>query len=137
MDGTELQGWIADFTGEALDWAVSSGLAVLVVLVGTFAAASLFRLAVRRLENTLVTRSERRPEEDSGEVRQRIGDDDRNSRVSQATLFVRGDEVEESWRLFTPLLEGGLGIHTYEAGTWGPEAADRLALRDGSDWAVH
>lgn len=53
------------------------------------------------------------------------------------TLFVRGDEVEESWRLFTPLLEGGLGIHTYEAGTWGPEAADRLALRDGSDWAVH
>ncbi len=53
------------------------------------------------------------------------------------TLFVRGDEVEESWRLFTPLLENGPEIHTYEAGTWGPEAADRLALRDGSDWAVH
>jgi small conductance mechanosensitive channel len=64
---------MTDFTGKALDWAVSSGLAVLVVLVGTFVAASLFRLAVRRLEDMLVARSERRSEaEDSGEVRQRI-----------------------------------------------------------------
>ena len=52
------------------------------------------------------------------------------------TLFVRGDEVEESWRLFTPLLDGGLEIHPYEAGTWGPEAADQLALRNGDSWAV-
>ena len=43
------------------------------------------------------------------------------------TLFVRGDEVEESWRLFTPLLENGPEIHTYEAGTWGPKRLiDRL-----------
>lgn len=73
MNFTGLQGWMTDFTGKALDWAVSSGLAVLVVLVGTFVAASLFRLAVRRLEDMLVARSERRSEaEDSGEVRQRI-----------------------------------------------------------------
>ncbi len=42
------------------------------------------------------------------------------------TLFVRGDEVEESWRLFTPLLDAGRDLHPYEAGTWGPEAADEL-----------
>lgn len=72
MNGTGLQRWMTDFTGQALDWAVSSGLAVLVVLVGTFVAASLFRLAVRRLENMLIARSERKPEEDTGEVRQRI-----------------------------------------------------------------
>jgi glucose-6-phosphate 1-dehydrogenase len=53
------------------------------------------------------------------------------------TLFVRGDEVEESWRLFTPLLDGGLPVHPYEAGTWGPEAADQLALRDNNSWKVH
>ena len=53
------------------------------------------------------------------------------------TLFVRGDEVEESWRLFTPLLDAKPDFHTYEAGTWGPEAADHLALRDGNTWSVH
>jgi glucose-6-phosphate 1-dehydrogenase len=53
------------------------------------------------------------------------------------TLFVRGDEVEESWRLFTPLLNGGHELHPYEAGTWGPEAADQLTLLDGNSWTVH
>jgi glucose-6-phosphate 1-dehydrogenase len=53
------------------------------------------------------------------------------------TLFVRADEVEESWRLFAPLLDAGLSLHPYEAGTWGPEAADRLALRNGDSWSVH
>jgi glucose-6-phosphate 1-dehydrogenase len=53
------------------------------------------------------------------------------------TLFVRGDEVEESWRLFTPLLDAGIEVHPYEAGTWGPEDADRLAQRDGYSWSVH
>jgi len=53
------------------------------------------------------------------------------------TLFVRGDEVEESWRLFTPLLGSHLELQPYEAGTWGPEASDRLALRHGNNWAVH
>jgi glucose-6-phosphate 1-dehydrogenase len=53
------------------------------------------------------------------------------------TLFVRGDEVEESWRLFTPLLDAGLPLHPYQAGTWGPEAADRLTLGQGHRWTVH
>ncbi len=39
------------------------------------------------------------------------------------TLFVRADEVEASWRLYDPVIQaagGGLTLHTYEAGTWGP-----------------
>lgn len=42
------------------------------------------------------------------------------------TLFVRGDEVEEAWRLYEPLLDGERTVHEYPAGTWGPKAADSL-----------
>ncbi len=52
------------------------------------------------------------------------------------TLFVRADEVEESWRLYTPLLEGRPALHPYEAGTWGPDAADRIPARQGNTWVV-
>ena len=55
------------------------------------------------------------------------------------TLFKRGDQVEEAWRIMQPILEawssaprGRLPI--YEAGTWGPEAADALVARDGNVW---
>lgn len=50
------------------------------------------------------------------------------------TLFVRADEVEESWRLYTPLLELDLPVHPYEAGGWGPE--ESLRLLDGAHWAT-
>ncbi len=50
------------------------------------------------------------------------------------TLFVHGDEVEESWRLFTPVLGLDAPLHGYPAGSWGPAAADRLL--DGRAWAV-
>jgi glucose-6-phosphate 1-dehydrogenase len=50
------------------------------------------------------------------------------------TLFVRGDEVEASWRLFTPLLEQGLPVHSYAAGTMGPMQADKLLIQDGRKW---
>jgi glucose-6-phosphate 1-dehydrogenase len=48
------------------------------------------------------------------------------------TLFVRADEVEASWDLYTPLLKrkGDLPLHPYAAGTWGPEAAFDL----GAAW---
>ncbi len=55
------------------------------------------------------------------------------------TLFKRGDQVEEAWHIMQPLLDawstaprGRLPI--YEAGTWGPEAADALVARDGNAW---
>ncbi|HSM01114.1 MAG TPA: glucose-6-phosphate dehydrogenase [Acidimicrobiia bacterium] len=50
------------------------------------------------------------------------------------TLFVRADEVEESWRLYTPLLGPDLPVHPYEAGGWGPDEA--LRLLDGGHWAT-
>ena len=48
------------------------------------------------------------------------------------TLFVRSDEVETSWALYTPLLEMDLPVLPYSAGSWGPdEVNERLGLRDG------
>ncbi len=50
------------------------------------------------------------------------------------TLFVRSDELEASWELFTPLLAGERSIFSYPAGTWGPEEADKLIARKGNRW---
>ena len=50
------------------------------------------------------------------------------------TLFVHADEVEESWRLYTPALEDTGELHPYPAGSWGPPEADRLALPDPELW---
>ena len=46
--------------------------------------------------------------------------------VGDPTLFVRADEVEASWQLYAPVLETDLPVQSYEAGTWGPDAVDRL-----------
>ena len=50
------------------------------------------------------------------------------------TLFVHGDEVEESWRVYTPLLENPPGVRPYAAGTWGPSEADSLAIVETDLW---
>jgi len=52
------------------------------------------------------------------------------------TLFVRADVVEESWRLYAPLLEAPPAAEPYAAGTWGPAGADALLARDGRRWMV-
>jgi len=51
------------------------------------------------------------------------------------TLFVRGDEVEEAWRICAPLLDRTHEqlLHPYAAGTWGPEQADAL-FPAGETW---
>ncbi len=55
-----------------------------------------------------------------------------------ASLFARGDEIELSWRVVDPILqgwEGGLApLAFYEPGSWGPREADELLARDGSVW---
>ncbi len=51
------------------------------------------------------------------------------------TLFVRSDEVEESWKLYAPLLQHNQPVHLYPAGTWGPVEADRL-LEGHGRWEV-
>jgi glucose-6-phosphate 1-dehydrogenase len=40
--------------------------------------------------------------------------------------FTRQDAVEETWRVFQPLLDSPPPVHPYAPGSWGPEAADDL-----------
>jgi len=59
--------------------------------------------------------------------------------IGDSTLFIRGDETEASWKLCTPVLEswaadGGKGLETYAAGSWGPAGADALIKRNGYAW---
>ena len=52
------------------------------------------------------------------------------------TLFVRSDEVEQAWRLYTPILESGARPVPYKAGSWGPREADLLLGPQGDGWTV-
>ncbi len=56
-----------------------------------------------------------------------------------ATLFTRDDEIEQAWDLLAPVLNvwgGAAGrtppVYGYEAGTWGPQAADELMMQSVS-----
>jgi glucose-6-phosphate 1-dehydrogenase len=54
-----------------------------------------------------------------------------------ATLYARGDWVEQAWKVLTPILEawGAAGEPApYEAGTWGPPEADQFIAREGGAW---
>ena len=50
------------------------------------------------------------------------------------SLFIRADEIELSWRLLDPILHAEIDPIEYEAGTWGPEEADRLFEATGRQW---
>ena len=59
--------------------------------------------------------------------------------LGDSTLFTRRDEVEEAWEFVSSILDGwneeaAADLPKYEAGTWGPEQADRLIARDGRTW---
>jgi glucose-6-phosphate 1-dehydrogenase len=58
--------------------------------------------------------------------------------LGDPTLFTRTDEVDSAWAFITPILEAwqttDAAPEFYEAGTWGPSAADRLVERDGAHW---
>jgi glucose-6-phosphate 1-dehydrogenase len=54
--------------------------------------------------------------------------------LGDTTLFVRADEVEESWRLYDPLLTSPPPLTFYPAGSWGPAEAQKLALEWGQRW---
>ena len=57
-----------------------------------------------------------------------------------ATLFVRSDESELSWKYLQPVIDrwattaGKSKIALYPAGSDGPEAAQGLLARDGREW---
>jgi len=59
--------------------------------------------------------------------------------LGDQALFTREDEVEEAWRVVTPMLQAWAGgrapsFPDYASGTWGPDAADDLLGRDGRAW---
>ncbi|WP_428394236.1 glucose-6-phosphate dehydrogenase [Lichenicoccus sp.] len=58
--------------------------------------------------------------------------------IGDPTLFNRADNIEAGWKGVQPILDavanGGDIIHTYAAGTDGPEAAAALLSRDGRHW---
>lgn len=57
-----------------------------------------------------------------------------------ATQFMRADQVEAAWKIIMPVLKkwgkSKTGMQKYEAGTWGPKAADKLIQKSGFDWAL-
>ena len=55
------------------------------------------------------------------------------------TLFTRRDEVEAAWKIVGNILRvtesaDAPPLHPYQAGTWGPPAADQLLRQDGHAW---
>ena len=54
--------------------------------------------------------------------------------LATKTLFVHADEVEASWKLYSPLLDGSQPVYPYSAGTWGPEEAKRLFAPGACQW---
>ena len=59
--------------------------------------------------------------------------------IGDTALFHRADLVEASWRIATPILDvwatlPARDFPNYEAGTWGPAAANDLLARDGRRW---
>jgi len=54
--------------------------------------------------------------------------------IGDQTLFVHAEEAAASWKLYGPVLESEIPVHTYDAGSWGPREADELLERDGYRW---
>ena len=59
--------------------------------------------------------------------------------LGDASLFTRADEVEGAWARVTPIIdtwadEDAPDFPNYEAGSWGPDAADELLAREGRKW---
>ena len=58
--------------------------------------------------------------------------------IGDSTLFTRSDEVETSWGLMNPILEGwqllGSPVHEYVGGSWGPDASHEFIGSSGRSW---
>jgi len=51
--------------------------------------------------------------------------------VGDIARFKRQDSVEETWRVFQPLLDSPPPVQRYPPGTWGPAAANELVADHG------
>ncbi len=61
--------------------------------------------------------------------------------IGDNTLFARSDEVAQSWRILTPLLNywaanPAKDYPNYSSGTWGPKKADEMMAKDGRTWRI-
>lgn len=61
--------------------------------------------------------------------------------LGESTLFARIDEVEASWKIFTPVLErwqesAPSDFPNYASGTWGPKTADEMIQKEGRNWRI-
>lgn len=61
--------------------------------------------------------------------------------IGDSTLFAREDEVFNSWKLLTPVLDYWQstkpdGFPNYQAGTWGPKQADAMMALAGRKWRI-
>ena len=59
--------------------------------------------------------------------------------AGDSTLFIRRDEVEAAWSVVDPIREAWsktplTNDNFYAAGTWGPEAADKLMVSESHKW---
>ncbi len=55
------------------------------------------------------------------------------------TLYKHRDEIEQAWRIVQPVLDywdanPQSDLPNYAAGTWGPQASDKMMARDGRQW---
>jgi glucose-6-phosphate 1-dehydrogenase len=50
------------------------------------------------------------------------------------TLFVHAEEVEQSWRVYAPLIENPPPVRDYAIGSWGPPEADAFAIAEKDLW---
>jgi glucose-6-phosphate 1-dehydrogenase len=61
--------------------------------------------------------------------------------LGDSTLFARVDEVEQSWRILTPLLQFWANhppknFPNYSSGSWGPKEADEMIAKDNRSWRL-
>lgn len=61
--------------------------------------------------------------------------------VGDSTLFARVDEVEQSWKIYTPILKHwaenpAQNLASYQAGSWGPKEADEMMAKDNRSWRI-
>ncbi len=59
-----------------------------------------------------------------------------------AALFTRSDEIEASWRLIDPIIQGWQSpdappLAFYPRGSWGPQWAEDALLTDGIHWQLY
>jgi glucose-6-phosphate 1-dehydrogenase len=60
--------------------------------------------------------------------------------IGDATLYTRQDMVDASWAVVQPILDWRAShsgeFPNYEAGSWGPKAADDMLARNGHAWRI-